>query len=220
MFQHFSVKAVPTTGGCGLRTAPPRWLIGCKVALAALLLLGAAAPGVGGFAGKGMIYRLPLFLAPGVAVTLSWWRRGGRYPVALDAALTLPFFLDTVANAVGVYDQVPHTDDALHFVNWFILIAGITHALAASRGGRQAAAWLIWIAGFGLGASIAIAWEAAEYLVMRAGVGGLSLTYGDTISDLVISTTGGAFGAWSALRVLRPAHTVPREKQVTGTGMT
>jgi hypothetical protein len=193
------------------RVGPPGWLIGCKVALASLLLLGAVAPEVGGFAGKGMSYRLPLFLAPGLAVTLSWWRRGGRYPVALGAALTLPFLLDTVANAVGVYDHFGHTDNVLHFANWFLLMAGITHTFAVSRGGRQAAGWLIWIAGLGLGAAIAVAWEAAEYAVMRAGVGGLSLTYGDTISDLLLSTSGGAVGAWTALRIKRdavPASTV------------
>jgi hypothetical protein len=42
----------------------------------------------------------------------------------------------------------------------------------------------------------------AEYAVMRAGVGGLSLTYGDTLGDLVLSTTGGAIGAWAALHWL------------------
>jgi hypothetical protein len=197
------VAAVVNDAGRSTPTGPPGWLIGCKVLLAALLVLGAVAPGVGGFAGKGMVYRLPLFLAPGLAVTLWWWRRGGRYPTALDAALTLPFLLDTMANAVGLYDHVRRTDDVLHFLNWFILIAGITHTVATSPGGRQAARWLVWLAGFGLGAAIAVAWETAEYLIMRSGVGGLSLTYADTIGDLLLSTTGGAAGAWAALLTSR-----------------
>ena len=105
---------------------PPGWLVACKVLLAGLLLTGALFPDTGGFAGKGMAYRLPVFLAPALVVPIIWWRRRGPYPAALDAALTLPFLLDTAANAVGLYDHLDATDDILHFVNWFVLVGGIT----------------------------------------------------------------------------------------------
>ena len=39
---------------------PPRWLVASKVVLAALLVVGALFPQVGGFAGKGVAYRLPI----------------------------------------------------------------------------------------------------------------------------------------------------------------
>ncbi len=54
---------------------------------------------------------------------------------------------------------------------------------------------LVWVAGAGLGAALIIGWEIAEYGVMKAGVGNLSLTYGDTLGDLALSTFGGTLGA-------------------------
>ena len=189
-------------GGVPDATRPPAWLLGLKGLLAALLLTGALFPDVGGFAGKGMAFRLPIFLAPALIVPVLWWRGGrGTYAVALDTALTVPFLLDTAANAVGLYDHFDPTDDVLHFLNWFVLVGGIGLTLhTAAR--RTAPMWLVWTAASGIGAAAIIGWEVAEYGVMKAGVGGLSLTYGDTLGDLVLSTTGGAIGAWMALRWL------------------
>ena len=92
-----------------------RLLLAAKALLAGLLLTGALLPSVGGFAGKGFAFRLPLFLLPAVIVPLVWRLRGRRrpYPLVLDAALTLPFLFDTVGNAVGAYDHWDHTDDVL-----------------------------------------------------------------------------------------------------------
>jgi hypothetical protein len=179
-----------------------RWtLVAVKVALAALLVVGAVAPSVGGFAGKGMAFRLPLFLAPALVVPV-WWllqgrRRAGSYPAALDIGLTVPFLLDTLGNAVGAYDHIDATDDVLHLVNWVFLIGGITAHLCR-RGDRDRV--LLWLAGTGIGAVAIIGWEIAEYGVMQLGVAGLSLTYGDTLADLALSTTGGAAGALWAVR--------------------
>jgi hypothetical protein len=188
---------------------PPAWLLAAKALLAALLVVGAAFPDVGGFAGKGMLFRLPFFLAPSLVVPLLWWRGGGRrpYDTALDLALTLPFLVDTAANAVGLYDHVDATDDVLHLGNWVLLVGGITASLLARPAAASSARAVVWMAGTGLGAVLIIGWEVAEYAVMQAGVGGLSLTYGDTLGDLVLSTSGGAIGAAIALRRARPAPT-------------
>jgi len=192
---------------------PPRWVLASKALLAALLTCGALFPQVGGFEGKGMEYRLPIFLAPALVVPVCWLRRRTTYPVALDAALTLPFLFDTAANAFGLYDQFDRTDDVLHFVNWFVLVGGIAVTLTIKVAPMRTPPWLVWLAAAGIGAAAAICWEVAEYAVMRAGVGGLSLTYSDTLGDLVLSTTGGASGAWAALHWLvspsfgdRPGH--------------
>ncbi len=181
----------------------PRWVLGLKVLLAGLLLTGALFPDVGGFEGKGMAFRLPLFLTPALIAPVHHAIRrrsdpSRSYPWALDASLTIPFLLDTFANAVGLYDSVDVTDDLLHFVNWFFLMGGITTSIgfAATRGATASPRWLVWLAGTGVGGLAIIAWEIAEYGVMRAGVGNLSLTYGDTLFDLALSSAGGSLGAW------------------------
>jgi hypothetical protein len=181
------------------RSGPPRVLVAAKVLLAALLVIGALFPDVGGFAGKGMAFRLPVFLAPALVVPVLWYRRGGAYPVALDVALTVPFLLDTAANAVGLFDSVDVTDDVLHFVNWAVLVGGVT-ATWAARVPVPNLRWLLFMAGTGFGALAIIGWEAVEYGVMKAGVGGLSLTYADTLGDLALSSLGGALGAALVLR--------------------
>ena len=185
--------------------APPAgWAL--KVLLAALLLTGALFPDVGGFEGKGMAFRLPLFLAPALIVPVHHARRrrtdpDRTYPWALDAGLTIPFLLDTIGNAVGLYDSVDATDDVLHALNWCFLVGGIATAIGWNAHRRAAGTppWLVWLAATGVGGLAIIGWEIAEYGVMQAGVGNLSLTYGDTLFDLALSSAGGAIGAWVAV---------------------
>lgn len=173
---------------------PPVWLLVVKAALLAMLIVGAVAPEVGGFAGKAMNWRLLVFSIPAAVAPVLWLARGRtRYSAALDMALTVPFMLDTLGNAVGAYDNIAATDDILHFVNWTFLICGITalivsHSAASPR-------WLHVTAGAGVGAAAIIFWEIAEYGIMQSGVGGLDLTYGDTLGDLALSTFGGLVGA-------------------------
>jgi predicted HAD superfamily Cof-like phosphohydrolase len=184
-----------------VRSRPPWWLIAAKVLLAGLLVTGSAFPSVGGFEGKGTIYRLPLFLLPALVIPVKRWVKGGKgpYPVALDTGLTLPFLLDTAGNAFGLYDRVDATDDVLPFVNWALLFGGITTVLPKAE-----PRWIVWLAGTGLGAMGSIAWEISEYAVMQSGVGGLHLTYGDTLGDLALSTLGGSCGALIAIRRRKP----------------
>ena len=49
--------------------------------------------------------------------------------------------------------------------------------------------------GTGFGGVAIIIWEIVEYLIAESGTSGLNLTYKDTISDLGLSTLGGAVGA-------------------------
>jgi hypothetical protein len=191
-----------------VRRRPPWWLVTAKVVLAGLLFTGAFFPTVGGFAGKGTGYRLPMFLLPALVIpAVRLFRRSPTtpYPVALDAGLTLPFLLDTAGNAFGLYDSVDVTDDVLHFVNWALLFGGVTTALP--RAGLPK--WIVWAVGSGFGAMGSIAWELSEYGVMQTGVAGLHLTYEDTLGDLVLSTLGGCFGALLAVRSTRRTSTQP-----------
>ena len=64
--------------------------------------------------------------------------------------------------------------------------------------------------GYGVGAIAIVWWEAMEWVVSEDGIGGaggLSLTYGDTIGDLVLSSTGGLVGSILAVTLLCPRRT-------------
>ena len=64
--------------------------------------------------------------------------------------------------------------------------------------------------GVGFGAIAIIVWEAFEWLISDAGPlagdvpDALSLTYGDTVGDLVLSTTGGLLGSLIGRYVIAP----------------
>ena len=151
-----------------------------------------------------MAARAPLFLAPAVLVPIiARARRWAPYPHVADALLSLPFLLDTLGNLLGFYDEYPVTDDVLHAINWVFLVAAF-HAFRFRNVGDTRDAVLL---GYGFGALAIVGWEAFEWVVSEDGIGGadgLSLTYGDTIGDLVLSSTGGLIGSVLAVRLLGP----------------
>jgi hypothetical protein len=176
-----------------------RVLIAAKVLLVGLMVAGTLFPDLGGFAGKGMGYRLPVYVIPALVVP-ALWLRGRRWDPGLDIGLTVPFLLDTLGNAFGLFDSWTSFDNVLHFLNWFVLVWGVTMSLNTDES-RRIHRGLVWIAGTGIGAIAAIAWEIAEYNIMQAGVGNLHLTYADTLGDLAAGTAGGGIGAWLAVSV-------------------
>lgn len=158
--------------------------------------------------GKAMPARAPIFLASAVLVPLIARRRSwAPYPHVADALLAAPFLLDTLGNLLGIYDAAESTDDVLHFVNWVLLVAAF-HAFRFRNVDDRRDALLL---GYGFGALAIVGWEALEWLVSEDGVGGadgLALTYGDTIGDLVLSSTGGLLGSLLAVRWLGPRASV------------
>jgi hypothetical protein len=154
--------------------------------------------------GKAMPARAPIFLASAVLVPLIARRRGwAPYPHVADALLALPFLLDTLGNLLGIYDAAESTDDVLHFLNWIALVAAF-HAFRFRNVDDRRDAILL---GYGFGAIAIVGWEAFEWVVSADGIGGadgLALTYGDTIGDLVLSSTGGLLGSWAGVRWLGP----------------
>lgn len=169
-----------------------------RIALVAALAFSVAFPGLPQFEGKGMAFRAPFYLLPVGVVPLIWRRRGRPepYPHLVDALVISPFLVDTLGNAFNFYNSFDVTDDVLHFVNWVLLVAGITLALLRTALPPLA----VWTMAYGIGGLAIIWWEAAEWLVQELGTAGLGLTYGDTIGDLLLSSTGGAVGAALALR--------------------
>ena len=154
--------------------------------------------------GKAMGSRAPLFLAPAVVVPLlARWRKWEPYPHTADAFLSLPFLLDTLGNLLGFYDEYPVTDDVLHAVNWVFLVFAF-HAFRFRNVHDRRDAVLL---GYGFGALMIVLWEVFEWAVSEDGFGGagnLSLTYGDTVGDLALSSTGGLVGSIAGLFLLGP----------------
>ncbi|MCP5027106.1 MAG: hypothetical protein GY929_12555 [Actinomycetia bacterium] len=152
--------------------------------------------------GKAMGFRAPLFLAPVVIVPL-WhrWRPLDPYPHTGDAFLAAPFLVDTLGNLLGFYDAYSVTDDVLHAVNWVLLVLAF-HAFRfrGVHDGRDAR-----LLGAGFGALAIVVWEVLEWAVSEdgfGGAGGLALTYGDTVGDLLLSTSGGVLGSFLGVRWL------------------
>jgi hypothetical protein len=156
--------------------------------------------------GKAMPMRAPLFVASAVLVpVIGRRRRWSPYAHTGDMLLAAPFLLDTLGNLFGLYDDYPQTDDVLHALNWVVLVAAF-HAFRFRNVGDRRDAVLL---GYGFGAIAIVWWEILEWLVSTDGIGGadgLSLTYGDTIGDLLLSSTGGLIGSVLAVALLGPGR--------------
>lgn len=175
-----------------------QWVLwGVRSALVLALAFSVAFPGLPQFEGKGMAFRAPFYLLPMAAVPLGWRLRGRRppYPHLGDALIVAPFLVDTLGNAFNFYNTFSSTDDVLHVVNWVLLVGGIAVLLLRTSLNRLS----VWTMAYGIGGLAIIWWEAAEWLVQELGTAGLDLTYGDTIGDLILSSTGGAIGAGLAV---------------------
>ena len=171
------------------------WLV--KILLIAMLLLGLIFPDWPRFEGKAWPARAVAYPLAALVVPIWWWFRQrsdkatGNYPHLVASLLVLPFVVDLAGNVANLFDTVKNFDDALHFLNWMFLTAAVVIALAP----LGLAKWNRIMLGTGFGAVAIIIWEFAEYLIAESGTSGLNLTYGDTISDLGLSTLGGATGA-------------------------
>jgi hypothetical protein len=168
-----------------------------RIGLVVAVGFSVAFPDLPRFEGKGMAFRAPFYLLPMAVVPVVWQLRGrpAPYPHLVDALVVSPFLVDTLGNALNFYETFSATDDVLHFLNWVLLVGGITLALLRTYLTPLA----IWTMASGIGGLAIIWWEAAEWLVQELGTAGLGLTYGDTIGDLLLSSTGGVVGSALAL---------------------
>jgi hypothetical protein len=114
----------------------------------------------------------------------------GRYPRALDFAVTVPLLLDAGGNALGLYEKA-RIDDVVHVANSAI-VAGVAGALLAPRVDER---WQAALAGAGVSIAGETAWELMEYGAMRLGADGMNLTYGDTMADIAEGFLGAVLGA-------------------------
>jgi hypothetical protein len=114
----------------------------------------------------------------------------GRYPRALDLAVTVPLLLDAGGNSLGLYNDA-HIDDLVHIANSAI-VSGVAGALFAPRVyHRWQAALAVAVVSIAGGS----AWELLEYGAMRLGANGMNLPYDDTMADLFDGWIGAIAGA-------------------------
>lgn len=182
--------------------------VAVKAALLALLLLAVAQPDLPQFAGKAMTGRALTYPLATVIVPLAWWivrRRRGEpvaYPYALDVLVVLPFLIDTLGNALDLYDSIGWWDDANHLVNWGLLTAGFGQLLLRLRLAAPVIAGLA----VGFGATTAILWEAAEYFAFIRHSDELETAYTDTLGDLALGLTGSTVAAVVTVALRRRAQ--------------
>jgi hypothetical protein len=177
------------------------WLnIAVKAALVALLLFGTLS-GAERFEGKAMLGRLLTYPLAALVVPVAWWLRGrrGAYPHAIDILLVLPFLIDTIGNALDLYDSISWWDDANHLVNWAILTAAFAQLLLRLRVPPLELAALAT----GFGAFTAIVWEIGEYFAFIRDSPEFATAYTDTLGDLTLGTTGSLLAATATALVRR-----------------
>jgi hypothetical protein len=98
------------------------------------------------------------------------------------------------------YDTVDWWDDANHFVNWAILVAGFGQILVRTRLDRAPAFGLA----VGFGAVTAILWEFLEYYTFIRHSSELQTAYTDTLGDLALGLSGSVLAAVLMVTVLWP----------------
>ncbi len=161
--------------------------VAAKCALIVLLAFGAFS-GLDQFEGKAFGGRLATYPLAVLVLPALWLtgRLRPRYPHGADLLLALPFLIDVLGNALDLYDRVDWWDDANHFVNWWLLSAGVGALLLRRPPGRLTAAALV----VGFGAASAIVWELAEYVSFIRHSSELATAYTDTLGDLGLGLTG------------------------------
>ena len=179
---------------------PAFWLdVAVKASLVLLLAFGAFS-GLERFAGKAFGWRLIGYSVAAFLVPAIWVLRGRRppYPYAVDTLFVLPFLIDTIGNALDLYDRIDWWDDANHFVNWAILVAAFGQLLVRLPVGR----WEAFGLAVGFGCVTAVLWEFAEYFTFIRDSPELRTAYTDTLGDLALGLAGSTLAAALTVTVL------------------
>lgn len=185
-----------------LKQVRPEWqrriMLLAIASLAFCLVVGLVVP-MERLDGKGWPARAAGYPLSSVVMGAIWLVRGqkGRFPYIPTTLLVTPFILDLLGNLFRFFDTVQNFDDFLHFVNWMFLCA----AFVAMFDPANLASWNRAALGTGFGAFAIILWEFLEYLIMQSGTTGLHLSYEDTVTDLLLSSSGGLIGSLAMVRL-------------------
>ena len=184
-----------------MKRTPALWLdLTVKLSLVLLLAFGAFS-GLERFAGKAFGWRLVGYSIAALIVPAIWVARGRRppYPFLADTLFVLPFLIDTIGNALNLYDTIDWWDDANHFVNWALLSGALAVALLRTR--IRGAELFSLVVGFG--GVTAILWEFGEYFAFIRNSPELATAYRDTLGDLALGLSGSTLAAAIAAIALR-----------------
>ncbi|MGY4767401.1 hypothetical protein ACXC9Q_10850 [Kribbella sp. CWNU-51] len=167
--------------------------VAAKVLLFALLLSALIWPDLSGIKGKASTARLIVYPIGAMALPLWWWAYGraksklhDRYPWPADLLMTLPWLIDLIGNRLNLFDTVNWWDDAMHFILWGFLTAGVLLAFAPRNLSRGLTAFVA----LGFGATAAVVWEIGEYFAFVRNSTELQTAYTDTLGDLALGTLG------------------------------
>jgi uncharacterized membrane protein YjdF len=188
-----SLIAIPAiTAGRRQRLDPLAWLAAGKITVACLLVSSFVVPAAGGFHGqalwlRGVVYPVGLIVLP-----LIWAARGrGRYPLAADAYLLVPFAFDAAGNSLGLYGRIDNFDNFSHLVGT-VALTGFAGALLATRSADRLVTIL---AAAGVAAMLGIGIELTEWTAFTHPVATGYGAYRDTVGDLGMDVAGAALGA-------------------------
>ncbi len=183
-----------------MKRAPALWLdLAVKLSLVLLLAFGAFS-GLERFAGKAFGWRLVGYSIAALIVPAIWAARGRRppYPFLADTLFVLPFLIDTIGNALNLYDTIDWWDDANHFVNWALLSGAVAAALLRTQV-KQAELFSLVV---GFGGVTAILWELGEYFAFIRNSPELATAYTDTLGDMALGLSGATLTAAIAVIAL------------------
>ncbi|MFC0627166.1 hypothetical protein [Kribbella deserti] len=200
-----------TTMPLPLSAARPRWAVAAditaKLLLAVLLLSALIWPDLSGIKGKASTARLIVYPLGAMALPLIWYavrHRGNAvrrpFPWVADLLLTLPWLVDLAGNRLDLFDRVSWWDDAMHFVLWAFLTAGVLLAFAPRNASRGLTAMLA----LGFGTTAALIWELGEYVAFVRHSPELQTAYTDTLGDLTLGTLGALLAGLALPYLIRP----------------
>jgi hypothetical protein len=185
------------------------------VATVAQLAVAEWWPGIERFADKAFGARLLAYPVMMLVAPAAWWlvvgrrerRRNGTAtpPYAAFTLVMLPFLVDVTGNSLDLYDSIDWWDDANHYVNWLLLLAGL--GLLLTRDLRPD--WAMVLLVTGLGAILAIGWELGEWFTFIRHGTELDTAYEDTLGDLTLGTLGSLTAGLALLWWRRTRPTAP-----------
>jgi len=178
----------------GHERPPAFWAnIGLKAALALLLLLPLLNPSWQQYDDKAMPWRIAVFPLAAFVVPAVWRLTGSQapYPYLADGLFVSVPLTDVLWNTVDAYDRVWWWDDMTHLLNSVVIAYVIGLWLRRYAVGPAVRFFLV----LGLGTTLAVGWELAEFPTFLNGSDELTAAYEDTLGDLALAVIGSAFAA-------------------------